>query len=212
MGNQDEIERRIKNFKEDLPNLPPLSVFHKYIDFGECYAMNSNDHTHLREQVEEKFGIDARHVIVVGSAKLGFSIAPNKMYRHFNEKSDIDLAIVSSDLFEKIWKDVFDYWSNGGKVDHEAWPNRKRQYFFECLFRGWLRPDQFPSAAKFSFNREWISFFEQQLPSLGSYGATKISAGVYKSLHYLHSYHCQSIDVCRQNLEMELLAPLQEEE
>ena len=57
-------------------------------------------------------------VIVVGSAKLGFSISEKRIpgrsplprYREFDEvESDIDLAIVSQKLFFDVWRDLGTY-------------------------------------------------------------------------------------------------------
>jgi hypothetical protein len=92
------ILSRMNSFKQDLPKESAYSIFLNYIVFGDCYAMNGAKHLHLRDTVAEHFRMRNFHVypnevIIVGSAKLGFSIAPDKRYKPFSETSDIDIAI-----------------------------------------------------------------------------------------------------------------------
>ena len=116
----------------------------------------------------------------MGSAKTGFSIAPDKRYRPFGETSDIDVVICSSTLFDAIWKDVFDYWARG-----ENWPSLGA--FRKYLFRGWMRPDKLPPAASFQRAQDWWEFF-RTVTSSGSFGPYKITGALYKSWHFLESY------------------------
>jgi hypothetical protein len=59
--------------------------------------------------------------VVVGSAKLGFSIVPDKRYRAFGETSDIDVVLCSSALFDLFWEDVL--------VDGQQRVTTLQQYF-----------------------------------------------------------------------------------
>lgn len=200
-----KILSRMNRFRQDLPNENANSIFLNHIVFGDCYAMGDDKHLHLRDQVAEHFRMKNFHVypnevIVVGSAKLGFSIAPDKRYKPFSKTSDIDIAIASSQLFDELWQEVFD-WTESGSVNALAWPKRDRRKFTDFLLRGWFRPDVLPSAVHFDLCRDWWEFFEQ-LPSMGEYGSSKIRAGVYKSWHYLEKYHTGSINKCKQDLEL----------
>jgi hypothetical protein len=200
-----KILSRMNSFKQDLPNESAYSIFLNYIVFGDCYAMNDAKHLHLRDTVAEHFRMRNFHVypnevIIVGSAKLGFSIAPDKRYNPFSETSDIDIAIASSQLFDELLQEVFD-WTESGSAEALAWPNRAKRIFTDYLLRGWFRPDKLPSATYCELCRDWWEFFEQ-LPSTGEYGSSKIRAGVYKSWHYLERYHTGSINKCKQDLEL----------
>ena len=111
------VSHRIETFREDLTNLENYELLLKYIysskiwyfyDYlgcteGEC--MNMIDSLHL--SVSDSFGVSFKNVIVVGSAKIGFSLNPNNPLRSFdsdNDKpSDLDVAIVSSDYFRRCW-------------------------------------------------------------------------------------------------------------
>ncbi|MFP3398702.1 hypothetical protein SB749_20460, partial [Brevibacterium sp. SIMBA_078] len=78
------------------------------------------------------------------SAKVGFSLAPDKRYREFGDSSDLDVAIISPVLFDRVWHSVLDY-----KNSRQYWP--KKNEFKHHFFDGWIRPDKLPPSKKFSF-------------------------------------------------------------
>lgn len=50
--------------------------------------------------------VDSCSIIFVGSSCTGFSLSPNKKFREFNEKSDIDIAIISHYYFDVAWHTI----------------------------------------------------------------------------------------------------------
>lgn len=57
--------------------------------------------------VAESVDTNPNNVAIVGSAKFGFSMAPGKAYRNFHSiDSDIDVVIVSDDVFFAVWKEM----------------------------------------------------------------------------------------------------------
>jgi len=182
-------ETRIKLFREDLRQRDVPELVQRHITYGECYALSQDAYFDLKNRVSQKFGIHTSEVVVVGSAKLGFSIVPDKRYRPFGEKSDIDLTLCSGTLFDDFWKDVYDYWAR-----REIWPgiDEFRKYFF----RGWMRPDKLPPAKSFHRSQEWWEFF-RQLTSTGNFGPYKINGALYKSWHFLENYQQVCIRDCK---------------
>ena len=168
-----DVTARMADFRSDLPLLTDSIMVQKYITYGDCYALTPPTYFKLKSEISIQFRLHPSEVVVVGSGKLGFSIAEHKRYRHFGDDSDIDIAIVSGVLFDRIWIEVFDY-SNEGAY----WPEERD--FKEYLFRGWVRPDKLPPAARFEFRKEWWDFF-RGLESRGDYGQYKIRAAIYKS-------------------------------
>src|SRR5262245_33020392 len=47
--------------------------------------------------------VDPSEIVVVGSAAVGFSLTPTKRLKAFDERSDIDVAIVSDRHFAEAW-------------------------------------------------------------------------------------------------------------
>ena len=160
----------------------------KHITLGDSYVLSRDQYFQLKHQVSEQFKLHPSQVVVVGSGKLGFSIAPQKRYRHFGDESDLDVAIVSDDLFHALWQEAFDYWSNRGLWTRET-------DFKDYLFRGWLRPDCLPPSIQAA--KKWFEYF-RELTASQQFGPYKISAGVYKSWLYLERYQGRAISQCRQ--------------
>ena len=186
------ISARIQNFQADLGEIPDNIVVQKHITFGDSYILDGDQYFELKHSISEKFRIHPSQVILVGSGKLGFSIAPKKRFRHFGDHSDIDVAIVSSELFQAIWEEVFEYWNV-----RRYWERHSR--FKDYLFRGWLRPDLIPTSIESLY--EWFDFF-RKLTATGHYGPYNISAGIYQSWQYLESYQQMSVVGCRESLEV----------
>lgn len=99
----DEAKGRFEQFEKDLSVLSSIQIVRKHIISGECCILSQPKYFDLRSEVADHFGLHPNEILVVGSAKLGFSVVPHKLYRPFCDESDIDVAIVSSTLFDKIW-------------------------------------------------------------------------------------------------------------
>ncbi len=183
------VEDRISAFRGDLPAHDVPVLVQRHITFGDCFALEAGLYLALKQAVAAQFQVDHNQVLVVGSAKLGFSITPRKRYRPFGDTSDIDVALCSADLYDAFWRDVFDYWRR-----REPWPGRID--FRKYHFRGWIRPDYLPPAASFSRAHDWWEFF-RQLTASGQFGRFRIRGALYKSLHFLEAYQATCIGQCK---------------
>jgi hypothetical protein len=196
MPDIDEIDRRIGVFKSDVVRLSVPLMVQKHITYGDAYALDQSAYFELKHKVSELFKLHPTEVLVVGSGKLGFSIVAAKRYRHFGNTSDIDVAIISSNLFDEIWSDVFVYW-----LSKAYWPSFED--FRRYLFRGWMRPDKLPPERSFARSREWWEFF-RELSNSQQFGPYRIRGALYKSWYYLESYQAQCIAECRREIEGDL--------
>lgn len=182
----------LSDFKSDLPVLDTLAILNKYVYCENCAKLSPAEHTALKTRIAGKFGVAQDQIFIVGSAKLGFSIAPEKRFREFNDSSDIDVAIVCPELYLKIWYEIFNYSRSGS-----YWANAK-----ECehyCFRGWIRPDKLPLSQAYPFAKEWWDFF-QALTRSNQFGPYEIRAAIYHSKPFIDGYQRLSIDMCKQHL------------
>lgn len=178
----------LEDFKEDLKTLSALQVVRKHILNGGCYALTEDQHYRLKERVCEYFKIDFNNVVLVGSGKLGFSIKAEKRFQTFGDESDIDIAVVSSELFTKILEEAYLYKKSGA-----YWPRSPE--FFRYLSEGWIRPDKLPPSNYFEFSKTWWDFFNG-LTVAQNFGPYKIRAGLYHSLFFLQEYQMICVDQC----------------
>lgn len=188
-----EIELRIRSFREEMAVLSPVEMIRKHIIHGECAVMSTEKYFELRSEIAQKYDVHPNEVLVVGSSKLGFSIAPTKRYRHFAETSDIDVVIVSSKLFDQIWKAVHKYWDHGGYWE-------RSDQFKTYLFQGWIRPDKLPPAATFEMANDWWQFFNY-LSSTRKYSVYKVAGALYRDWYFLEAYQLRSVSACVDELQ-----------
>ena len=184
----NNVEERLNQFKEDLNILSPVQIVRKHIISGECHVLSQHQYFDLRSVIADQFGLHPNEVLVVGSAKLGFSVVPRKRYLPFRDKSDIDVALVSSKLFDKVFEDVYAYKKVAGD-----W--KKYSEFLDYLIQGWIRPDLLPRSPAFPFGKKWWEFF-LELTGNQSYGDYKISGAVYKSYYFLENYQKDCVQQC----------------
>ncbi|MDE0423573.1 MAG: hypothetical protein OXN25_01755 [Candidatus Poribacteria bacterium] len=189
----DEGKERLDEFKKELRRLSATRIVRKHILFGECCMLSQDKYFDLRSEVADHFGLHPNDVLVVGSTKLGFSVVPDKKYRLFGNESDIDVALVSSRLFDEFWEQVFRY-----KYEGSYWPEYDQ--FVDYFFRGWIRPDKLPRSSMFPLREDWWNFF-RSITNSRKYGDFKISGGLYKSYFFLENYQTICIQQCIDNLE-----------
>lgn len=178
----------IEEFRADLDKLSPKQIFCKHYLAGPCHVLGEDRYFEIRDIISSQLSVEFSEVILVGSGKAGFSIAPNKRYRPFSDNSDIDIAVISEKLFTKVWKEAFQYRKSGA-----YWPRGKS--FFDYIGSGWVRPDKLPCSSSFVFTSEWWDFFND-LTSSNRFGPFKIRAGLYHSWFFFFEYQVKCIAQC----------------
>jgi hypothetical protein len=184
------MEDLVSRFRAELRDRSPRDMCRLFLIFGSCVQLDDDRYFALKAAVAERFAIHPNEIIVVGSTKLGFSIAPIKRYRAFGEDSDIDVAIVSPQLFDRIWHEVLRYLDSAA-----SWQTREE--FARYFVRGWLRPDKLPSGPHFEFTNDWFDFF-RVLSNSRQYGDIKISGAIYRDWVFLEQYQESCIVKCRE--------------
>jgi hypothetical protein len=202
----------LQTFKDACLNKNPDIVVQQYLIEGFSYYFeknhDDNEEFNFKKELAESLNIHIRDIAIVGSAKLGFSIKPEKtnpglyLYKIFDfdyiknneeEKSDIDIAIISSSLFDKqlleLYKFTRSYKDLNGFSGNSYAPHSK------SIVKGWLRPDRIPKDYNISntiddFRKEYKNKYQR-----------KINFGIYKSWDYFESYHINNIKTLKVNLE-----------
>lgn len=190
----DDIKQWKKDFtmfvKDDRNSVD--RIMNKYLLFGIPYLYKDDESTYfeLKEEISEHFNIQQTQVYVVGSAKLGFSISPQKRFKDLDEDSDIDVAIIDEKLFDEYWKRVYSL--NIDLISRSEDDDKKYKRFIDYLFRGWVRPDYFPG----KMSNEWFEYFK------GLYGKynRKVSVGIYRDNEFFMGYHRNNIIKLREEI------------
>jgi predicted nucleotidyltransferase len=182
------VQQRIDVFKLDLANRSVSEIVRRHIVFGECAAISPEKYFQLRTLVASTFGVHPNDVLIVGSAKLGFSIKPKKRYELFSESSDLDVVIISEKFFDLIWQDLHRYHETGGYWE-------RFDEFCSYLFEGWIRPDMLPPDSQFVFAKDWWKFFNH-ISRSRAFSVSRVRGAIYKNWYFLESFQSQAVTLC----------------
>ena len=84
--------------------------FSDYLCFQPTELVDKMDY--FKEIVSKRLGVNFHNIQIVGSAKLGYSLSPTKLFVPFHDgnsdekSSDIDIAIISNQLYQKYWDEL----------------------------------------------------------------------------------------------------------
>lgn len=147
--------------------------------------------------------VHIRDIVIVGSGKLGFSLKPDDsneglfLFKKFDykfnnnlsqEKSDLDIAIVSSLLFDKELKNLYDH-TNYYK---STW--KDRNVFAKYVLKGRLAIRFLPN--DFQLTKGVINVQEKYQREYDR----KVNIEIYKSWHFFETYHQENIKHIQINL------------
>ncbi len=101
-----------------------------------------NNYCNFLDACSDTLGVHPRNILVRGSAKLGFSMKPNKdsIWREFHLGSDIDLAIIDPNYYHYLDREIRMYERNpennafSGKQYHKSIQRKKHRSFYTYQF------------------------------------------------------------------------------
>ena len=186
----------VERFKHDVIRLDILEVIRKYVTTGVPATIDTETYWLLRNEIARKFSIHPNNVVVVGSSRLGFSLKKEKRFNLTTPK-DIDIAIVSEQLFGCYWDMVFNV-----VRFNRSWPhqNKKNMAFVSSLFSGWITPHRLPNLTSFQLARDWAEFFNELTRSRVC-GIRGVSARLYRDWSRLEAYQEIMVNECKRDLE-----------
>ncbi len=131
-----------------------------------------------------------------GSAKLGFSPVEKRIqggilprYRRFSADSDLDVVVVSPEIFGAIWDDLSTY------SHRSAWFPWRSGKLGDYLVCGWLRPDKFPIEDRPPRCVEWWETFNA-LTADPRFGRRKVRGALFSSVDELRKYMRRCLREC----------------
>ena len=194
------INDRLEEFKKAIADrtIATGTLVRKFIAHGPAYCLRDDEHLYfeLKNEVATFFEVHPSNVFMVGSGKLGFSIAPNKLYQKYDpvgRDSDIDIVVVSPVVFERYWRRLYSF-----NIDLESRTDKEDEQFrefLEYMLKGWIRPDKFPF--DFEGREQWFDFFKKLKQSQRYSQHSSINCAVYKDLFFFENYHNRNIENLR---------------
>jgi predicted nucleotidyltransferase len=172
---------------------------------GTPYVFSGNEENFysFRKRIADKFEINFHEIFIIGSGKLGFS--PRKK-KSFGFDSDIDVAIISSALYDKIMSYIHEYQMGlrENRLAVSKYEVDKYHQFLEYGAIGWMRPDLLPTSFQVkNVKTDWFDFFESISYGKSEVGNYKVTAGAFKSYMHLERYALSDLQSIRNKLHME---------
>lgn len=129
-------------------------------NFPACFQGNEHRWHQLKMRVASHFSIELASIKLAGSGHLGQSAFKKTPYNP--QRSDLDLAIISSNLFSKYLSWVIT--STNSFQNTSSFPRLRKgesgveSFKFYVSQRGMIRPDLLPAG---KFKSEWMDFFNE---------------------------------------------------
>lgn len=199
--NLDDFLSSLQEIKDDeLTDLCRKKILH-----GIPYIFKDREDAYyeFRKRISQEFDVDFHEVFITGSAKLGFS--PHKR-KKFDYDSDIDVAIVSPKLYEKILNVICGYQMELRRSRRTITADELKMYhsFLEYTAMGWIRPDKLPLSFKVNeLRNEWFEFFKSISYGKSEVGNYKVAAGLFKTYQHFEQYTVSGFRDLKSSLEIE---------
>ena len=167
------------------------------------FQNREDDFYDFQKRIAENFGISFHEVYITGSAKLGFS--PHKRTT-FSLESDIDVAIVSQQLFDEIMESIrlYQMMLRGSRLSVTEREVKTYHKFLEYGAIGWMRPDLLPISFRVKeIKDKWFEFFDSISYGNSEVGNYKVTAGVFKTYKHLENYTFSGLESLKTVLKVE---------
>lgn len=130
----DEMVRAVK----DGGNAACLALARLWLSEGIPYVFRDTPSIYdsLRVWIGRRLEIDPKEVTLIGSARTGYSMSPDSYARPFSGRSDLDLTIVSSCLFERLKANYLAWVDDYRRGDVRPRNSKERTYWDENAYGG----------------------------------------------------------------------------
>jgi hypothetical protein len=179
----------------------------------------------FREQVADRFDVGYQDVCIVGSAKLGFSPSPIKYGKSFAEESDVDVVIISEEMFDRGTLRLFEVLNQTGPAPSRAGDHRRnspgvtaedwelikggiRNYVYQNFNPGLLPPDDPLRVEVFSKIRSTAPLFMALEPKVF---VSKIRCRFFRNWKAAEGYYSNTLRQLARKFRGEFIEPDTEE-
>ncbi len=191
----------LEEIKKDIMTLPAKEFYIKHLmradnwyfetKLGKSKEDSIRKSDDFKSVVSQALEISFNNIAIVGSSKTGCSLTPaseqrSKLFRSFNDESDIDIAIISDKLFQKYWELFRHSYSEVNK--------RYYKYISRGIYRGYINEKDLSLID--GCRKEWNEKASNSKKLLRNelYIQPEITYRLYRSWEDFEEYHIQSIN------------------
>jgi hypothetical protein len=169
-------------------------IVEEHILSGSPFAFENDQPSYelLRTALSNDLTVAVNAIYLVGSGQIGFSLAPEKFGTPFRPESDLDIAVVHSEIFDAAWMDMLKlgnaYYALKQRVrDKLTWHRENNIYW------GIIYPDSLPGVV--SISSKWFSAFKG-LSRNPQFASREVSGRLYRTRDHLRvhqEYSCAAV-------------------
>lgn len=143
----------------------------------------------IKMATSDALNVPVKNVAIVGSAKTGYSLTPGRDYSPFSDKSDLDLVIVSDNLFRELWECQLNYVNSATGQQYGPVAKNIFRHFISIKAEE-IQGDQI------EYFSDWISRVDRlrKTLQLNFKLPTEINYRVYDDWRYVEQYHVAGLN------------------
>ena len=171
---------------------------HRLLDRIPWLFSDRSQYITWKSELAADLEVDPFMIVVVGSAATGYSLAPQKNFSAFGQRSDIDTAVVSQRHFDEAWRWLRELGPirllRRGSIEHDMLNWHRRNLVFD----GAIETDKL--LPRLPFGAEWAT-------GLGRAGKREPTIGrpvkirLYRDFASLRQYHVAGITELKNQLD-----------
>jgi hypothetical protein len=177
---------KLEDLKKELSRHNTSRVVNKFIlsSTPVCFGGDIDLILELKETLSKLFNVHVKEIEIVGSAKLGVCLSSERYGKPFDQQSDIDLVIVSSELFDLAWHELLEFDFQYYKLTDEDRAFLEESY--QTIHRGFISPDRLPPKSQFGVN--WLTTFSE-LSRQSKFDYREIRGRLFKNWWFAEKYY-----------------------
>ncbi len=196
MKRNENTEELLINIKNELLSVPPDVFISKWImeKTPDIFYNKEMQYYEWKHKMASGLQVDARDIIVTGSACLGYSLNPKKNFKKFNEKSDIDVGVISNYYFDIAWHELRNkkYYKLDNNMKRALEDHKNRLIYWGTIATDKILP-------LLSFGKHWNKVINE-LKCIPPVNDREINFRIYKDNKSFRDYQLNSIKECREIL------------
>lgn len=187
-----------KEFQDLLQTRELDWIIERHLFQGAPFYSSHNPQLHGRmiREISLGLGVPKDDICVVGSARVGFSLAPHRFGEPFNEYSDLDVVVVSPELFDPSWIDILTRrrTAKNRRTRSSLWAHRERHY----VYNGWIYPGSLVDAL--GIGESWLRTFNG-LSRIVELAGRPVAGRLYRTWDHARFYHQRSLGQLKAEIE-----------
>lgn len=200
----------VDQFRQQLFEQPFEALVENYVFQGVPFIFRDNPQLQsvMRNHLGSALSISEDNIVIVGSAKIGFSLNPENFPRPFSDRSDIDVLVIDKDLYDSIWITILQWHyprkgSNLGGTDGGWARARRKDLYWGSIMPGRIRYEglSLPDALKplRDISTMWFDAY-QSLSLKSEFSSREVSGKLYRTWKHAMLYHTNSLRIIKRRI------------